>query len=288
MKAIITVGISGSGKTSWAEKFVLDNENYVNINRDDLRFPDGDRDYYHYKFKRSKENTITEQVNTAIKLAAKLEKNIIISDTNLNVGRRDNMVENLEYLGYDVELKHFEVTMPEANKRDRQRYGGVGEEAILRQWLQLNATPVECGPDGELAYIVDLDGTVANNKDNNRGWFDWHRVGEDLVHHHVMNMVMALHRAGYTIIFLSGRDSVCRAETSIWLDDNFGSDYELFMRAEGDDRRDSIVKAEMYFEHIHDFYNVQAVIDDRKQVITECWMKLCIPVIAVGNFYESK
>lgn len=288
MKAIITVGISGSGKTTWAEEFTRNRNDWVNINRDDARFPDGDRDYYNYRFKRNKENKITETSNEMMKLAAQQEKNIIISDTNLNKGRRDSLVESLEVFGYEVELKFFEVTLVEAIKRDRQRYGGVGEEVILRQWIQLNGTPVKRGPHGELAYVVDIDGTVADNHNLNRGWYDWARVGEDLVHYHIMNMVKSLDKSGYTIIFLSGRDGVCEPETREWLNQHFGTDYELFMRAPGDDRRDSIIKEELFREHILDFYNVQAVIDDRPQVIKECWMKLGIPTICVGNPYDSK
>ena len=38
MKAILTIGVSASGKTTWAEQFVKENEWWVNINRDDIRF----------------------------------------------------------------------------------------------------------------------------------------------------------------------------------------------------------------------------------------------------------
>lgn len=49
MKAIITVGISGSGKTTWAEQ----QEGFININRDDIRFDyfcGGVRDWKLYSF----------------------------------------------------------------------------------------------------------------------------------------------------------------------------------------------------------------------------------------------
>ena len=40
-KCILTVGVSGSGKTTWAEQYVKDmakvGEKWVNINRDDAR-----------------------------------------------------------------------------------------------------------------------------------------------------------------------------------------------------------------------------------------------------------
>ncbi len=37
VKIIITRGIPGSGKTTWAKNFVKNNPNYIRISRDDLR-----------------------------------------------------------------------------------------------------------------------------------------------------------------------------------------------------------------------------------------------------------
>ena len=37
LKIIITRGIPGSGKTTWAKDVVKENSNYIRINRDDLR-----------------------------------------------------------------------------------------------------------------------------------------------------------------------------------------------------------------------------------------------------------
>ena len=51
-------------------------------------------------------------------------------------------------------------------------------------------------------------------------------------------------------------------------------DHDLFMRPEGDMRRDSVVKRELYEQHIKGKYNVLAIFDDRPQVIRECWQEL--------------
>ena len=40
-----------------------------------------------------------------------------------------------------------------------------------------------------------------------------------------------------------------------------------FMRTAGDTRKDAVVKAELYEEHVEGRYNVVAVIDDRKRVV---------------------
>ena len=63
-------------------------------------------------------------------------------------------------------------------------------------------------------------------------------------------------------------------------------EFELIMRAAGDMRKDSIVKAELFFEHIEPNYNVMMVIDDRPQVI-RMWTDIGLDVINVGNYYEE-
>lgn len=57
------------------------------------------------------------------------------------------------------------------------------------------------------------------------------------------------------------------------------------MRSDGDDRRDDIVKKELYDNHIKGKYNVKYVFDDRSRVI-DMWRKeglRCLQVQA-GNF----
>ncbi len=283
-QAIITIGPSYSGKTTWAENHIKENPSFVNINRDDIRFPDGNRDYYNYKFSSKKEKKVTEKCDELIMLAAQGGRDIIISDTNLNAGRRETLKDKLIILGYSVTYMYFDEPLQELYRRDKQRYGGVGESVILRQWLQQNGSAYT-QEDGIKAYIVDLDGTMCIN--TSRGWYEWDRVGEDKPNVPVVNMVKALDKAGYCIVFMSGRDSSCRAQTEEWLAEHYGREYELFMRSEGDMRRDSVVKEELFHECVEHTYKVEAVIDDRKQVIQECWMKLGIPVIGVGRFYED-
>ena len=62
-------------------------------------------------------------------------------------------------------------------------------------------------------------------------------------------------------------------------------DQQLFMRKKDDYRQDAIVKKELYEEHIKDKYYVEAVFDDRDQVVN-MWREeglLCCQVY-YGNF----
>lgn len=294
MKAVITIGVSGSGKTTWAEQFVRNRGDWVNINRDDFRFAGGNRDYYNYKFKKSKENEITRKVWQTIEGCARVGWNVIISDTNLNVARRTELVNELENLGFEVEYKYFDIPLQEAVRRDNQREGGVGQSVIMRQWLQYQQ---QVNPDQQYkpvigapyAYVFDIDGTVA--KMVSRGPFDWDKVDTDDVIDQVMSVAVALANDGYDIIFLSGRDGSCRELTESWLYENFvgnanaGVKYHLYMREEGSMVRDSVVKEELFNDFVAPYWHVLGVFDDRPQVIKETWLTLGVPVFAVGNPY---
>ena len=48
----------------------------------------------------------------------------------------------------------------------------------------------------------------------------------------------------------------------------------LYMRPTGDMRKDTIVKRELYDEHIHGKFNIVAIFDDRACVNREVWDKL--------------
>lgn len=67
------------------------------------------------------------------------------------------------------------------------------------------------------------------------------------------------------IFFFSGRNGKYEAQTRAFLNSCFDSDVEwnLIMRDEKDQRRDSIIKLEMFEKYIRNKYNVLCVFDDR-------------------------
>lgn len=148
-------------------------------------------------------------------------------------------------------------------------------------------------------WVVDIDGTLALKGD--RSPFDWSRVGEDLPNIPVIRVVEALLYVGDNIVFMSGRMEQCRSDTAHWLNVNIDCCYvhprvgyprddhrgvsELFMRADGDYRPDTVVKLELFDNHVKDRYDVIGVIDDRASVCRQ-WREMgltCLQV-AEGNF----
>lgn len=286
VKAIITVGISASGKTTWAKEYVKKNKNTINVNRDDLRFSlTGAKDWSEYKFNKANENLITSVQKDIIKHAAEKLKDIIVSDTNLDETRRNELSSWLTSIGYDVEIVKFEITLEEAWKRDALRFNGVGQNVIYRQWkqwLKYIGRRIYV-PDQLLskAIIFDVDGTLAIMGD--RTPYEWSKVHLDSINLIIRDMLLGYCDRGYKIIIVSGRDSICKEETSAWLI-NHGIPHDaFFMRPTLDTRKDTIVKEEILFNRIAPHYNVVAVVDDRPCVV-RMWHDIGIAnVITVGD-----
>lgn len=288
LKAILTVGAPASGKTTWAKQWCKDNPNWLNICRDDIRFSLGPADGWEsYKFKKSFEDTVTKIQYGMFESAAKGGKSIVVSDTNLSEKTRNSLMAVLSSLGFDVEVKVFDVPLEELWERDKYRGDrAVGREVIYRMYRAMldykgrkrysynNRLPA--------AFLCDLDGTLALMW--GRSPYDWNRVYEDEVNTPVAQTIQALAAAGNKIVIVSGRDGCCEADSKLWLKDN-GIPYdEFFIRSAGDVRKDTVVKEEMFWEHIAPSYNVLGVFDDRPTVC-RMWMELGLQVFNVGNPY---
>ena len=138
------------------------------------------------------------------------------------------------------------------------------------------------------AIICDVDGTVALMH-GNRGPFDWDEVWSDKPNKWVINLVRAYLNSNQntTLIFLSGRCDVCRVSTWKWLEKYFDVPFELYMRPKAQEfEKDAKIKHEIYINEIKPKYDVQFVVDDRKQVV-DMWRNVAgLPVaqVAEGKF----
>ena len=297
MLAIITIGISASGKSTFAKEWVKEDPNgRVEINRDTIRkdlfendkgVPNGKTfEWANWHWKREKE--VTSVAEQLIAHHGFVGRDIIISDTNLNADRNMILKGKLEAIGYEVEFKEFPISIEEAWARDAKRENGVGHSVIAKQYEQYMTaysiaryTPKKGKPK---AILVDIDGTLAH-MNGKRGAFEWGKVGRDDCDEAVKLVVNSLASySGAKIIVLSGRDGICRPETEKWLDDNTVLYDELFMRKAGDMRKDTLIKAEIFWSEIADNYDVLMVIDDRPSVC-RMWRDLGLKVMQVGNPY---
>ena len=295
---LLTVGLSGSGKTSWSTEFTRNREDWVDLNRDDIRFAlftKGVRDFSQYKFSKDDEKRVTEVIEERAKWARYNKKSILISDTNLNPKTRAKWLQWAKENDYHYLIKEFPITFDEARKRDVKREGGVGIEVLWKQWMSwleyVNYDFYVPDTTKSKAILIDIDGTVAQM--NGRKPYEWDKVGEDLPRQAPICLVQGMIEQGVTPIFLSGRDGICKDLTYKWILDNImewylpeNGGFHLFMRTAGDSRKDSVVKKELFDSYVRKNFNVVGAIDDRKSIL-ELWTQMKIPnIINVGGLYE--
>lgn len=265
-KIIICKGLPASGKSTWASDFVAFNQDWKRVNKDDLRsMVQGGA------WSGKMERQILKTRDTLIRQWLGEGINVIVDDTNLNPKHEDRIREIGREFGASVEVKWFHIDVDTAIERDLKRNRSVGERVIRKMfndWIRPKVTPMIQDKSLEQAIIVDIDGTVA--KMDGRGAYEWNRVGEDKPNSPIIDIVQRF-ATTHHIIFMSGRDSVCRENTAVWLTDNVGlKHFHLFMRPEGDMRKDSIVKRELFDTYVRDKFYIDFVLDDRDQVV-EMW-----------------
>lgn len=282
MKAVITVGIGASGKTYWSSQ-----QDAVDINRDWIRFnviaPGAN--WGTYKFNKHKENEVTKIQEQMVMDAHGNGKDVIISDTNINPNTRNKWIKLLTDLEYEVEIKEFPISLEDAYKRDSLRANGVGQNVIYSQyqkWLEYKARKTYVADQSKpKAILFDIDGTLAQME--GRSPFAWDKVSTDSVKETIKAMAIGYDAQDYLVICVSGRDGVCYDDTKSWLNINRIPFWYLFMREEGDTRKDTIIKEEIFWAKIANDYNVVGVVDDRPSVV-RMWHELKIPnIICVGN-----
>lgn len=289
----LTRGLPGSGKTTWAKQ----QGGHVRVNRDELR-----RMLHGGPLLTGwAEVQVTLAQRAAVEALLRQGINVICDDTNLRAKAFRELAELGRLCGARIEVHDFtDVPVEECVARDAARAEDerVGEEVIRGMWQRYLAgrklpLPVPVFDDIPAArhyeppvgvpdaFLVDIDGTVALM--TGRSPYDETRVGEDHPNEPVIRVVRALHAAGYRIVFCSGRTDACRDDTAAWLDEHVGVPYQaLHMRAAGDQRKDSIVKAEIFEKHIRPAYRVVGVLDDRMQVV-RMWRALGLTVLQVAE-----
>lgn len=276
-KLYITVGVSGSGKTTYAVSQVGKSKgSLVNINRDNLRCNLFGETRMNYKFTNSREDLTTKTQVAMCDVALGSGKSVIISDTNLDPCRWDVWKRLAKKHGAEFIPVYFPLALDKIIARNDVREFQLPVSIIIKQfnmfeknfpeqidyWKPSKYTPDTTKP---IACVVDVDGTLAHM--NGRIPFEWIRVGEDTPDEFVIHTITAMAKCGYEILVMSGRDSVCRQQTIDWLDKHKVPYTSLFMRKSGDFRPDEIIKDELFDKYIRDHYNVKCVFDDRNKVV---------------------
>lgn len=312
-RMFILIGPPGAGKSTYAESFRIANsvdKRTIIINKDKIRLmfnPD-------YTYSKESESTI-HKAQTA--MLRGVDCDVILDNTNCRAkGIKDIIDENCKQYTFELMWIGADKSLDELIDINRNRpiskqvpvdriasfYQSFKHSLSIRKELENYALKkgthdhLKIGGDesynnyprvdGKLkTVLVDIDGTLAHKLDRNP--FDWKLVGNDELDYNVSELVQTL-RQHYVVIYVSGRSDECREETLNWLKKyklyTEGAE-KLYMRKAGDFRKDTVVKKEIYQNHIQNEHDVRFVLDDRNCVV-EMWRELGIKCLQVeeGNF----
>lgn len=322
---MIFKGLPGSGKSTEAAALVKrEPKRWVRINRDDLRGmcagpgnnPHGNRD---------REDLVRNMKNELIRQCFREGYDVILDDTHLVNQTVRKLHELAASIGdVKVIEKGVNVPVQTCIERDAKRTGfaKVGEDVIKKfaslagvdkgrklsdkeayyppRWAPVggnNEMTYEDDPNLITTIDCDLDGTTSLL--NGRSPYDASTCDRDPPNRPVVECIKAMYaycvsRAAaegknskdVKVIFTSGREDKYRPQTEAFLNEHLsGIPYLLYMRRSGDQRKDSIIKEEMFVENIKGKWNILFVLDDRNQVVDQ-WRSMglhCFQV-APGNF----
>lgn len=142
--------------------------------------------------------------------------------------------------------------------------------------------PYDNDPSLMSIFIVDIDRTLAL-KHPDRDIYDYSKVHMDLPNLPVITVVRAIRQMNEKVVLMSGRREECRQQTKRWIEDHVGYGIPLFMRKQGDFRKDYIVKHELFQEHIAGRFHVSGVFDDRSSVVRLWRNHLMLPTFQVAD-----
>ena len=286
-KLILTRGIQGSGKTTWARQWVAeDPSSRVRINNDDIRNMLGN--YWVV----GREPLVSEMKQYVTQAAMDRGYNIVIDNMNLNpheVKFWEKVVElnneDPDGYKYEIEFKDFFIPLEECIRRDAMRPNPIGEKVIRETWKRykhfIQTSEVEkyvnnlIKEDESKPYclVVDMDSTLCFNT-TKRPWYGEGAAEgmiNDVPNMGVLRLVQQWTKSGpaaYTnnLIIATGRDTSQEEVTKQWLAKYNIYPQEFYFRRKDDYRKGVEVKKEQ-IEKILEKYNVVAIIDDCEPIV---------------------
>lgn len=135
---LILSGISGSGKTTEAQKLCL-TEHYIRVNRDDLRemlfgYTPGTISYYYeepgIQYREALVSAVSDKI---IREGLKAKRSIIIDNTNL----KQKYLKEFKKYGVPIRYQLIDVDLETAIERDSLRIRNVGRSIIEKQHQSL-------------------------------------------------------------------------------------------------------------------------------------------------------
>jgi predicted kinase len=300
MKVIFTKGIQSSGKTSFSKQLVKEDQTFKRVCRDDIRHM-----LSNYTFDDNNEKLVTKIERESIRSLILSGYNLVIDKMNLNTSMLNDdlsfikdvcFVNDIETV--DFEIKEFPISLIEAIERDKKRDFVIGEAIIKKTWKKYEVELKQMIERAEHKYIededlphciiCDIDGTLSNSSHRRIFNSTYDEIMEDKIIEQVRDLVNHYYKDIERDIFIfSGRSEDDRKVTEDWLNRNYVYYNKLVMRQSGDIRQDTIVKKEMFEEHIRGKYYCEFVVDDRPCVL-EMYQNLGVFTLNVNQDVYAK
>lgn len=308
---VVTRGLPGSGKSTWADNTIKVLKNTVKVERDEMRL-------LHFKqlgkLEKEQEELVTRTQEALVRTYLAAGVNPIVSDTHLPDRSVKRWLKIGHELGVPVVIQDFRHVPLETVLKNNEERGKWSDkfvpEAVIRDMhnrfikgrdlnkemtytppAELEVEPYVQPENCREAVIFDIDGTLAVLGD--RSPYDPSKYHLDTLNADVNASLEAHWNWGRYIIIVSGRDEAYRSSTIAWLNENDVKWDFLFMRPtenrkDGKKTEDSIIKYELFNKHIRNNFKILGVYDDRQRVL-RMWCKLGLTTFHVngpdaGNF----
>lgn len=284
-KLILTRGIPGSGKSTWAKAWVAeDPEHRIRLNWDDMRNMMGPY------WVPSREPINKHMLWAGLNMAAYCTRpyDIVIDNMNLNpkdwkqyeewiVTYNQSMNSEETNTKYVIEFKDFFIPLEECIRRDAMRPNPIGEKTIKDIWRRykhfIQTSEVEryvnnlrLWDSGKpMCVVIDMDSTVCFNT-SKRPWFgdgSTEAMINDIPNHGVVELVKAQE---YPVVVCTGRNKDQYKVTIEWLANQGITPVDCYMRENGDYRKGVEIKEEL-MNQILDKYNVLVVFEDCEPIV---------------------
>jgi len=289
-RIIFLKGLPASGKSTRARYMVTEGKgDYVRVNKDDLRLMLFDKHW-----SSSREKLVVKVRDQIVREILESGRTPIVDDTNYAPKHYNTIKAIANAYGVEVVVVEMETSIAECIERNRNR--PISErvpEHVIWDMYEKYILPRK---QQELifakllpkAIMVDVDGTLALHEE--RSPFNYHECLDDTLNEPIAELVRE-YALTHRVLIVTGRENMKYGDkefssvlefTKEWLDRN-GVPYDaVFIREEGDHRKDYLVKKELWDRYIKGQYNVKFVLDDRKQVI-DMWREEGLTVLDVAG-----
>lgn len=283
-KIILTQGIQGSGKSTFAKKWVEEDPVHrVRWNNDDCRRMCGPYSVL------ERESFITSTRHSFIHKAMIDKKDIVIDDMNLNTRTTEYYEKIVKAYNdqntdkYVLEYKQFfNISVDECILRDSMRPNPIGEKIIKSTYRKyrdyiinqsvnnMYANLVPNNPKLENAIICDIDATLSLNLKGRPFYGEGcaEGIADDIVIEPIANILRTMSKNN-KILIVTGREGTPEIieATKNWLINNNIHYDSIYLRPVKDYSPGAECKKEIYNNYIKGKYNVSFVLEDNKKCV---------------------